>query len=70
MNSVFPGANGASDSADSLALYVGGGVNLHMKHYLALRAVEEDWLRTQLPNATTDVQNNLRLGAGLVYRFK
>ena len=28
-----------------------------------------DWLRTQLPNATTKVQNNLRLGAGLVFRF-
>ena len=36
----------------------------------ALRAFEADWLRTQMPNATTNVQNNLRLGAGLIYRFK
>ena len=26
--------------------------------------VQADWIRTQFPNATTNVQNNLRLGAG------
>jgi hypothetical protein len=70
LNSVFPNASGASDAASSLALYVGGGVNLQLKHHLAMRAFEADWLRTQMPNATTNVQNNLRLGAGLIYRFK
>ena len=70
LHSVFPAASGANDSADSLALYVGGGVNLHLKHRFALRAVEANWLRTQMPNATTNVQNNLRLGAGLIYTFK
>lgn len=70
LHSVFPGASGANDSADSLALYVGGGVNLHLKRRFALRAIEANWLRTQMPNATTNVQNNLRLGAGLIYTFK
>jgi hypothetical protein len=70
LHSVFPAAGGANDSADSLALYVGGGVNLPLKHRFALRAIEANWLRTQLPNATTNVQNNLRLGAGLIYTFK
>jgi hypothetical protein len=70
MNSVFPNPAGANDSANSLALYVGGGVNLRLKDHLAMRAFEADWLRTQLPNATTNVQNNLRVGAGLIYRFK
>ena len=69
LNSVFPNAAGAKDSANSLALYIGGGVNLPLQHHLAVRAFEADWLRTQLPNATTNVQNNLRLGAGLVFRF-
>jgi len=63
-------AGGANDSADSLALYAGGGVNVHLKNRLALRAIEANWLRTQMPNATTNVQNNLRLGAGLIYTFK
>jgi outer membrane immunogenic protein len=70
MNSVFPNPAGANESANSLALYVGGGVNLRLKDHLALRAFEADWLRTQLPNATTNVQNNFRVGAGLIYRFK
>ncbi len=70
MNSVFPNPAGANESANSLALYVGGGFNLRLKHHLVLRAFQADWLRTQLPNATTNVQNNLRVGAGLIYRFK
>jgi hypothetical protein len=52
-----------------LALCIGGGVNVALRHRLALRAFEADWLRTQLPDGTTNVQNNLRLGAGLVFRF-
>jgi len=30
------------------------------------RAFEADWLRTELPNADTNVQNNIRLAAGVV----
>jgi hypothetical protein len=69
-HSVFPGPSGANDSADGLAVYIGGGLNLQLKHRFAVRAIEANWLRTQMPNATTNVQNNLRLGAGLIYRFK
>lgn len=70
LNSVFPHSGEAGETANSLALYMGGGVNLRIKDHLALRAFEADWLRTQLPNATTNVQNSLRLGAGLIYIFK
>jgi hypothetical protein len=41
-----------------------------LTHRLSVRAFEANWLRTELPNATTNVQNNLRLGAGILYRFK
>jgi hypothetical protein len=70
MNRLFPNSTGATDTANSLALYVGGGVNYSLKHRLALRAFEAEWLRTQMPNATNNVQKNLRLGAGLIYNFK
>jgi hypothetical protein len=69
MNSVFPGSSATSSSANGLALLVGGGINVPMQHRLTMRAVQVDWERTQLPNATTNVQNNLRLGAGLMCRF-
>jgi hypothetical protein len=70
LNSVFPTSSGAADSATSLALYVGGGANLRLTRRIAVRAFEADWLRTQMPNASTNVQNNLRLGSGLIFRFK
>jgi hypothetical protein len=68
-DSVFPAVNGVESSADGLALKIGGGVNVGLSRHLAVRAFEADWLRTQLPNGTTGVQNNLRLGAGLVFKF-
>jgi hypothetical protein len=68
-DSVFPTATGVASSADSLALQVGGGMNLQFSRHLAIRAFEAAWLRTQFPNATTGVQNNLRAGTGLVIKF-
>lgn len=70
MNSIFPGASGTDDSAYDLAFVLGGGVNYSREHHVSLRLIQADWLRTQLPNGTTDVQNNLRLGAGLTMHFK
>jgi hypothetical protein len=69
-NGIFPGAGAASDSANSLALQLGGGLDLPVKHRLLLRVFEADWLRTQLPNADTGVQNNIGLAAGVVIRFQ
>ena len=57
-NGVFPSQTGAGTSASSLAVLVGGGATVNCSRHLAVRVVEVDWLRTQLPNATTDVQNN------------
>jgi hypothetical protein len=70
INSTFPGISQAVSAADSLAVQLGGGVNLTMKPHIAIRVFEADWLRTQLPNSTTSVQNNLRLGAGIVLRLR
>jgi hypothetical protein len=70
INSTFPGISRAVSAADSLAVQLGGGINLAVKRHLAIRALEADWLRTQLPNSTTSVQNNLRLGAGIVLLIK
>lgn len=70
INSTFPGASQSVSSASSLAMELGGGVNLRFKRHVAIRAFEADWLRTQLPNSTTSVQNNLRLGAGVLLLFK
>ncbi len=69
-NSVFPGATVATTSSYNLAVKAGGGLNIALSPRLALRAFEADWVRTKLPNATTNVQNNVSLGAGVVMRFR
>jgi hypothetical protein len=68
--SIFPGPNGVQGSADSLAVLTGGGLDVRLNSYLALRPIEADYLRTQLPNGASNEQNLLRLGAGLVLRVR
>jgi hypothetical protein len=68
-DSVFPAPTGAQSVASSLALRIGGGADLELSRHFALRLVHADWLRTQLPNATTNVQNTLHLDGGIVFRF-
>lgn len=69
-DSVFTNPAGAQTSASSLALEVGGGFDLNVGRHLAVRPVQANWLRTQFDNGNTDVQNNLRLGAGVVLRLR
>jgi len=70
MNSVFPDPSGALSSASSMALQGGGGINYHLKSRLDWRALEAGWLYTQLPNGANQTEHNLRIGTGLVWRFK
>jgi hypothetical protein len=68
-NSFFPTASGDITSDNSLALQVGGGVDLGLSRHFGVRVFQADWVRTQLPNGTTDVQNTLRLSAGFLFRL-
>jgi peptidoglycan-associated lipoprotein len=65
---VYPQAGGATPSANSLAVQAGGGVDVGVSRHLAVRVVQVDYLRTQLPNSLSNVQNSLRLGVGIVLR--
>lgn len=68
-NSVFPDRGGFVTSAHSLAVKLGGGVNIALTPRIALRAIEADWLRTQFPNSGSNVQNNCQLSTGIVFLF-
>lgn len=70
LDSVFPSPSGAQADLNTLALQVGGGVDFRLSKRIAVRALQADWVRTQFPNSTTNVQNNLRLGAGIVFRLQ
>jgi hypothetical protein len=60
---------GTTSSANALAVDVGGGLDVRLNHRFAIRAIRASYLRTQLPNSTTNIQNSLSLSAGLVLRF-
>ena len=47
----------------------GGCLDVRLSQAFALRAIELDFVRTSLPNATTDSQHDLRLAIGVTYRL-
>jgi hypothetical protein len=70
INSVFPDPSGANAVANSMAIKAGGGMNFNLTPHLGLRLFEVDYLRTQLPNSTNNIQNYLTVSTGLVLRFR
>jgi hypothetical protein len=68
-NTIFPSANGVAGAASSFAMMFGGGVDLQVARHLRVRAVEADYIRTTLPNNADNVQNDLRLAAGVAFHF-
>lgn len=68
-NSLFPTPFGSQSDANGLALQIGGGVDYKLRAHISARLLDAAWLRTELPNATGNVQNDLSLGAGLVLRW-
>ena len=68
-NGLFPAPGGALVSSLSFASQLGGGIDVRVSRHFAARVIEASWVRMQLPNAAANVQNNMRLGAGIVYRF-
>lgn len=60
---------GTTSSSNALAVDVGGGLSVRLNHRFALRAIRASYVRTQFPNTTTNAQNSLNIGAGLVMQF-
>jgi hypothetical protein len=67
---LFPHLPNAETTASSLAVLAGGGADFRLSRRFAVRAVEANWMYTQLPNGASNQQNALVLSAGIVYHFK
>jgi outer membrane immunogenic protein len=66
---LFPGSSGSlSGAASARAVVAGGGLDLTINRHIAIRAIQAEYLRTQLPNGQGNEQNLLRAGAGIVLR--
>jgi len=68
-DSYFPTSTSFTTSATSFAFSPGGGLDINLTHRIAIRAVDADYLRTSLPNGSTNTQNHLMIGAGVVIKF-
>jgi hypothetical protein len=68
-DSIFPTGTGASTTANSFALQMGGGLDVALTGGFSLRALEVDYVRTTLPNNAANRQNDLRLAIGISYHF-
>ena len=66
---LFPSAAQSVVNPDAFAFAAGGGINVGLSRHLAWRAVQADYLQTQLPNAGSNRQDHLRVAAGVVFRF-
>ena len=64
-NSIFPEGSSTPSSASSFALMTGGGIDLPIGRWVSLRLIQADYLRSTLPNGGANVQNSLRIAAGV-----
>jgi hypothetical protein len=66
---------GVTLSDDALAAAVGGGVDIRVNNWMAVRAVQADYIMTRFNSLEDRIfgangrQNNLRISAGIVFRF-
>jgi len=51
------------------AFSAGGGVTTTLKRHLGWTIVEADWVRSYVPNAQNNLQNDLRVSSGLTFRL-
>jgi len=57
---------------DSFALTAGGGLDLRLRHRLAFRIIQAEYMMTRFENlstGSTQAQNDIRLSSGIVFRF-
>jgi hypothetical protein len=66
-SSSFPTPNGLVTSANSFAMQLGGGLDVAAGRGFGVRALELDYIRTNLPNSASNSQNDLRIAFGLTY---
>ncbi|HEX4156376.1 MAG TPA: hypothetical protein VHY48_12255 [Acidobacteriaceae bacterium] len=65
----YPSHGVLTSSSSALDLEAGGGVNFHVYHRFDLRLIEGDFVRTQLPNGSTNVQNSFRIASGINFHI-
>ena len=68
-NSLALRVAGQQAGSNAFATKIGGGVDLPLNQRFALRPFEANYFLTHFDNGVNDHQNNLQIGAGVVFRF-
>lgn len=68
-NSLFPGTNGTTKTADSLALEGGAGIDCRIGHKIGFRLLQADFVQTYLPNGQLNIQRDVRVSSGFSAHF-
>jgi outer membrane immunogenic protein len=63
------GLAGAGDGTHAFVTRIGGGGDLPLRSGIALRVIQADYYLTNFANTVNDHQNNLLLGAGVVFHW-
>src|SRR5271154_1234478 len=63
------GVAGLADGSFEFATRMGGGIDVPVSSHFAVRVIQLDYYLTTFANATNDHQNNLLIGAGIVYHW-
>ena len=63
------GLAGAGDGAFAFGTRIGGGVDVPVGSTFAVRILEADYGLSTFANGSSDYQNTLQVGAGLVFRW-
>jgi outer membrane immunogenic protein len=63
------GEAGVADGSYKFATRIGGGIDVPLSVHFAVRIIQIDYYLTTFANATNDHQNNLLVGAGIVYHW-
>ena len=63
------GVAGVADSSFEFSTRIGGGIDVPLTSHFAVRVIQIDYYLTTFANATNDHQNNLLVGAGIVYHW-
>lgn len=68
-DALFPGPGVYISNPDAFAFAAGGGINIKTTRRFGFRAIQADYFQTHLPNDGNNLQNHLRLAAGVILRF-
>ena len=61
--------SGVSSSANAFSFAPGGGLDVHVSPHVAIRVAQVDYLLTKFKDDEDNRQNNVRVSAGIVFRW-